>query len=94
MGLNNNGFAYVDRPAGNVMIMIDAPLKFGEARKMFTVESGKKYYFLVANNSSNVMAGAIGGAIGAATEGGGRFMFYQIPEGMALEQHKTKKKSG
>jgi len=92
--LNMDGFAYVDRPAGNVLIMIDAPLNFGEARQMFTVESGKTYYFLVANDSSNIMAGAIGGAIGAATQGGGRFMFYQIPEDMALEQLKTKKKSG
>ena len=122
VGLNNNGFAYVDRPAGNVLIMVaattpsisqfglaaaywdhltdlwrtdgprrkDAPLNFGEARKMFTVENGKTYYFLVANDSSNVMAGLIGGAIGAASEGGGRFAFYQIPEAMALEQLKTK----
>ena len=121
VGLNNNGFAYVDRPAGNVLIMVaattpsisqfglaaaywdhltglwrtdgprrkDAPLNFGEARKMFTVENGKTYYFLVANDSSNVMAGLIGGAIGAASEGGGRFAFYQIPEAMALEQLKT-----
>ena len=125
VGLNNNGFAYVDRPAGNVLIMVaatcsisqfglaaaywdlligfwctddplrkDAPLNFGEARKMFTVENGKTYYFLVANDSSNVMAGLIGGAIGAASEGGGRFAFYQIPEAMALEQLKTKKLSG
>jgi hypothetical protein len=92
--LNMDGFAFVDRPAGNVMIMVDAPLNFGEARKMFTVESGKTYYFLVANDSSNVMAGLIGGAIGAASEGGGRFAFYQIPEAMALEQLKTKKLSG
>ena len=92
--LNMDGFAFVDRPAGNVLIMIDAPLNFGEARKMFTVESGKTYYFLVANDSSNVMAGLIGGAIGAASEGGGRFAFYQIPEAIALEQLKTKKKSG
>ena len=61
---------------------------------MFTVENGKTYYFLVANDSSNVMAGLIGGAIGAASEGGGRFAFYQIPEAMALEQLKTKKLSG
>jgi len=94
MDLNMDGFAYVDRPAGNVLIMIDAPLNFGEARQMLTVESGKTYYFFVANNSSNIMAGAIGGAIGAATEGGGRFLFYQIPEAMALDQLKTKKKSG
>ena len=125
VGLNNNGFAYVDRPAGNVLIMVaatcsisqfalaaaywdhltglwrtdgprrkDAPLNFGEARKMFTVENGKTYYFLVANDSSNVMAGLIGGAIGAAAEGGGRFAFYQIPEAIALEQLKTKKLSG
>ena len=115
VGLNNNGFAYVDRPAGNVLIMVaatcsisqfglaaaywdllteDAPLNFGEARKMFTVESGKTYYFLVANDSCNVMAGLIAGAIGAASEGGGRFAFYQIPEAMALEQLKTKKLSG
>ena len=91
--LNMDGFAYVNRPAGNVLIMVaatcsirpfaladaywdlltdllftegprrkDAPLNFGEARKMFTVESGKTYYFLVANDSSNVMAGLIGGA--------------------------------
>ena len=72
----------------------DAPLNFGEARKMFTVENAKTYYFLVANDSSNVMAGLIGGAIGAASEGGGRFAFYQIPEAMALEQLKTKKLSG
>ena len=126
VGLNNNGFAYVDRPAGNVLIMVaattpsisqfglaaaywdllndpwftdgplhkDAPLNFGEARIMFTVESGKTYYFLVANDSSNVMAGLIGGAIGAASEGDGRFAFYQIPEAMALEQLKWKKLSG
>ena len=130
--LNMDGFAYVNRPAGNVLIMVtatssispfglaeaywdhltdlwrtdgpqrkDAPLNFGEARKMFTVESGKTYYFLVANDSSlvagdssNVMAGLIGGAIGAASEGGGRFAFYQIPEAMALERLKTKKLSG
>ncbi len=91
--LNMDGFAYVDRPAGNVLIMIDAPLNFGEARQIFTIESGKTYYFSVANNSSNVMAGMIGGVIGAASEGGGRFAFYQIPEAMALEQLKTKKKS-
>ena len=92
--LNMDGFAYVNRPAGNVLIMVDAPLNFGEAKKMFTVESGKTYYFLVANDSSNVMAGLIGGAIGAAAEGGGRFAFYQIPEAIALEQLKTKKLSG
>ena len=61
---------------------------------MFTVENGKTYYFLVANDSSNVMAGLIGGAIGAASEGDGRFAFYQIPEAMALEQLKWKKLSG
>ena len=38
------------------------------------------------------MAGLIGEAIGAASEGGGRFALYQIPEAMALEQLKTKKK--
>jgi hypothetical protein len=92
--LNMDGFAYVDRPAGNMLIMIDASLNFGEARKMFTVESGKTYYFLVANDSSNVLAGIIGGSLGAVSEGGGRFVFYRIPESMALEQLKTKKKSG
>ena len=92
--LNMDGFAYVDRPAGNVLIMIDAPLNFGEARQMFNLESGKKYYFFVANNSSNVMAGALGGAIGAASEGGGRFAFYRIPKEMGVEKLKTKKFSG
>lgn len=92
--LNMDGFAYVDRPAGDVLIMVDAPLNFGEARQAFNIESGKTYYFFVANNFSNVMAGSFGGIIGAAAEGGGRFIFYRIPEKMALKQLKTKNLSG
>ena len=92
--LNMDGFAYVDRPAGNVLIMIDAPLNFGEAIKMAGLKSGKTYYILVANDSGNVMAGSLFGAIGAASQGGGRFAFYEIPEEMAQEQLKTKKLSG
>jgi hypothetical protein len=89
-----DGFAYVDRSAGDVLIMVDAPLNFGDARKMITVENGKTYYFLVANNFSNIMGGALGGVIGAAAEGGGRFIFYQIPEATGVEKLKTKKLSG
>ena len=94
VNLNMDGFAYADRPAGSVLIMIDAPLNPGEARQMINIESGKRYYFFVANNSSNVMAGALFGLIGAVAEGSGRFVFYRIPEAMALEQLKTKKLSG
>ena len=92
--LNMSGFAYADLPAGEILIMIDDLLNPGESRQMINIESGKTYYFLVANNSSNVMAGAIGGFIGAVSEGGGRFAFYRISEEMALEQLKIKKLSG
>lgn len=92
--LNMDGFTFVDRPAGNVVIMIDAPLNFGLARRSFNLEDGKTYYFLVANNSDNIMAGSLFGAIGAVAEGGGRFIFYQIPEAAALGKLNTKKLSG
>lgn len=91
--LNMDGFVYVDRPAGNVLIMIDAPWNIGNASKMFNAESGKTYYFFVTKNSSNVMAGSLFGVIGAASEGGGRFAFYRIPEAMGLEKLKTKRLS-
>jgi len=78
--LNMDGFAYADSPAGNVLIMIDAPLNFGEARQSFNIENGKTYYFFVANNTSYVMAGSFGGIIGAVLAGGGPFAFYRIPE--------------
>lgn len=92
--LNMNGFAYADRPAGLVHIMIDAPLNTGDARQSINIQSGETHYFMVANNSRNVMAGAYGGLLGALAEGGGRFVFAQISEAAALEQLKTKKKSG
>ena len=98
--LNMDGFAYADRPASAVQIMIDAPLNPGEARQMVNIESGKTYYFFVANNDSNINAGTMsilagfGSLLGPIAEGGGRFIFYQIPEAAALEKLKTKKLSG
>ena len=92
--LNMSGFVYVDRPAGTIRIMIDAPLNTGDARKTLTTEVGQTYYFLVSNNESNVMAGSFGGLLRPLADGGGRFVFGQISEASGLEQLKTKKLSG
>ncbi len=91
-------FAYVDRPAGKILIMIDAPLNPGEARQMINVENGKTYYFFVENDYANIneqfIAYMATGVLGVIAHGGGRFAFYRISEEMALEQLKTKKLSG
>lgn len=92
--LNMGGFVYIDRPAGNIRIMIDAPLNTGDAKGSLNAEAGQTYYFLVSNNDSNVMSGMIGGVIGAVADGGGRFVFSEISESSGKEQLKTKKLSG
>jgi len=98
VNLNMDGFAYVDRPAGAVLIMIDAPLNPGEAKQTINVENGKTYYFFVENDYTNINEQFIAymgaGVLGVIAHGGGRFAFYRISEEMALEQLKTKKLSG
>tara|TARA_B100000315_G_scaffold38335_1_gene32995 strand:+ start:724 stop:1239 length:516 start_codon:yes stop_codon:yes gene_type:complete len=93
--LYNDGFIYMDRPSGNVFIMVDAFMNpIGEWRGTFSLESGKEYYFFVTPNSNKAWAVALLGMAGALVTEGGPFKVYLIPKEMALEQLKTKKLSG
>ena len=89
--LYNDGFIYLDRPPGNVFIMVDAFMNPGEWTATFPLESEKEYYFFVTPNSNKVWAGTLFGMVGASMTEGGPFYVYLIPKEMAREKLKTMK---
>lgn len=92
--LKMGGFFFTDHPAGQVKIMIDAPLNYGEAKQLFEAESGKTHYFVVDNNMGNVLVGSLVGALGTLRSSNGRFTFRSIPEAEGLNNLTTMKFSG
>jgi len=93
-GLAMGGFIYTDEKAGNIYIKIDGgPFTPGDAKLTLNADAGKTYYFSVAPNTSNIMAGAVFGLLGSAAQGDGTYVFHQISERVAKEKLKTKKLS-
>ena len=89
-----DGFIYTDEKAGNIFIKIDGgPFAPGDAKLTLNAKVGETYYFSVAPNSSNIMAGALFGVLGSATRGDGTFFFHQVSKKIAQEKLKSKKLS-
>ena len=93
-GLSMGGFIYTDEQAGNINIKVDGgPLSIGDAKLTLNAEVGKTYYFSVAPNTGNIMAGAFFGILGSAARGDGTYVVHQISERVAQEKLKTKQLS-
>jgi len=93
-GLSMGGFIYTDEKPGNIYIKVDGgSFTPGDVKLTLNAEVGKTYYFSVAPNTGNIMAGAFFGILGSAARGDGTYVVHQISERVAQEKLKTKQLS-